>query len=144
MEKKAVKSAWLIVDLVNDFVTGKFGSKKGIQVADRTAKILNELDGKIPVIFTLDTHVPGDPEFSVWGEHCLIGTDGSRLYPKLEGVKSYRITKRHYDAFQGTYIRVATRSPTLKFLTSGPVAIILPEISCPGTIGNLALGKKPV
>ena len=102
MEKKAVKSAWLIVDLVNDFVTGKFGSEKGIQVAERTAEILEDLEGKITVIFTLDTHVPGDPEFSVWGEHCLIGTDGSRLYPKLKGMKGYSITKRHYDAFLGT------------------------------------------
>ena len=102
MEKKAVKSAWLIVDLVNDFVNGKFGSKKGVQVAERTADILNEMEGKMPVVFTLDTHVPGDPEFSIWGEHCLIGTEASRLYPKLEAVKSYRITKRHYDAFLGT------------------------------------------
>ena len=116
MEKKAVKSAWLIVDLVNDFVTGKFGSEKGIQVAERTAEILEDLEGKITVIFTLDTHVPGDPEFSVWGEHCLIGTDGSQLYPKLQSMKGYSITKRHYDAFLGTDLDLYLRMSSIQHL----------------------------
>ncbi len=91
--------AVIVVDLVNDFVSGKFGSERGIEVAGNTAKFLKILNGRYPVIFTLDTHVPGDPEFKVWGEHCLEGTKGSELDSSLVDIDGYRIRKRHYDSF---------------------------------------------
>ncbi|MDS0256627.1 cysteine hydrolase [Thermoplasmatales archaeon AK] len=89
----------LIIDLVNDFVTGKFGSERAVKVVSSTVKILEKVSVKVPVIFTLDTHIKNDPEFAVWGEHCLIGTRDSQLHPDLEKFPGYRITKRHYDAF---------------------------------------------
>ncbi len=94
-----MKRAFIVVDLVNDFVTGKFGSQAAVEVAERAASFLSGLPAGTEIIFTLDTHVPDDPEFAVWGEHCLAGTPGSRLYPALEAISGYRITKRHYDAF---------------------------------------------
>ncbi len=91
---------YIVVDLVNDFVTGKFGNRDAEQVALRTAETLKNFRGDI--IFAMDTHITGDPEFMVWGEHCLAGTEGSRLYPALEGINGYRVTKRHYDSFYDT------------------------------------------
>lgn len=97
-----MKSAILVVDLVNDFVTGKFGSEEALNVAARTMEFLGRVGSGVDIIFTLDTHIPDDPEFKVWGEHCVIGTWGSQQVAGLAGIHGYRITKRHYDAFHDT------------------------------------------
>ena len=47
-----MKAAWVIVDLVNDFVSGKFGSERGKAVAADTAKLLDRLKDKLLVVFT--------------------------------------------------------------------------------------------
>lgn len=98
----SLKSAVVVVDLVNDFVTGKFGSKEASSVAEKTEKFLDELKKQVEVVFTLDTHIPDDPEFKVWGEHCIIGTWGSEQVDNLKDKSGYRITKRHFDAFYDT------------------------------------------
>ena len=94
-----IKSAWIIVDLVNDFVSGKFGSERSLAVTQRTAGVIKQIDGSIPLVFTLDTHIPGDPEFNVWGEHCLQGTSASDLYVSLKDFEGQKIRKRHFDSF---------------------------------------------
>lgn len=97
-----VKNAVIVVDIVNDFVSGIFGSDNSIEVASRIAGFLEALGERAEVIFTLDTHIPDDPEFKVWGEHCLIGTWGSQQVDSLKMFQGYRITKRHFDAFHDT------------------------------------------
>ncbi len=94
--------AWVVVDLVNDFVSGKFGSPGAVEVARKTSSVISQLNGKVELVFTLDTHILNDPEFRVWGEHCVEGTAGSNLYPDLEKFNGFRIRKRHYDAFYNT------------------------------------------
>lgn len=90
--------AYVVVDLVNDFVNGKFGSKEAAAVASKTAGVLRSMN-KIPIIFTMDSHIKNDPEFKVWGEHCIVGTEGSELVKDLEGIKGFKVRKRHFDSF---------------------------------------------
>ncbi len=97
-----MKKAWIIVDLVNDFISGKFGSDRAARVAEKTAELLSMLQDKVLVVFTLDSHVPNDPEFRVWGEHCLAGTESSELCRQVSGFTGYRVRKRRYDAFLDT------------------------------------------
>ncbi len=97
-----MKSAVLVVDIVNDFVSGIFGSENSVAVSARIATFLKKLEGKAEIIFTLDTHIPNDPEFKVWGEHCIIGTWGCQQVDSLKNIRGYRITKRHFDAFHET------------------------------------------
>jgi len=97
-----MKSALIIVDMVNDFVSGKFGSEGAVDVLRRLPRTIQNAEGKMEIVFTLDTHIVDDPEFRVWGEHCLIGTPSSELAPELNGFPGYRIRKRHYDAFFDT------------------------------------------
>lgn len=92
-------SALLVVDIVNDFVTGVFGSEKGKQTAERIASVIGKVEGRIPVVFTKDSHISGDPEFKVWGVHCIDGTVGSQLYPALQKFEGFHIKKRHFDSF---------------------------------------------
>ena len=132
-----VKLAYVAVDLVNDFVTGKFGSQRAVDVANRAARFLSSLPAGSEVIFTLDTHVKDDPEFAVWGEHCLAGTSGSRLYPALAAISGYRITKRHYDAFFQTdldgYLRARHVTDLVIFGISTDICVLH---TCSGAFFN--------
>lgn len=123
-----MKEAYIVVDLVNDFVTGKFGSSRAVEVAENAARFLRSLPPGSEIIFTLDTHIPGDPEFRVWGEHCLIDTDASELYHSLEGISGYRIRKRHYDAFFQTdldgYLRARDVSHLYIFGISSDICVL--------------------
>lgn len=92
-------AALVVVDIVNDFVTGVFGSDKAKKTANLVASVLKDVQGRIPVIFTKDSHLKDDPEFKVWGEHCIDGTGGSELYPALSGFTGFHIKKRHFDSF---------------------------------------------
>lgn len=94
--------AFLVVDLVNDFVTGEFGSERAERISRRIGEFLKALGKDEIIIFPLDTHIVDDPEFRVWGEHCLTGTWGSQQVDNLKDTPGYRIAKRHYDAFHGT------------------------------------------
>ncbi len=91
-------SAIIVVDLVHDFVDGKFGSEEAKSVVKRTRDLLSKRR-ELPLIVTRDYHMPNDPEFAIWGEHCLQGTVGSELVPEIAEFESHVITKRHYDAF---------------------------------------------
>lgn len=97
-----MKAAVIVVDLQNDFVTGKFGSEQAVEISKKTEKFLDSLGNKAEVIFTLDNHIPDDPEFKVWGEHCVMGTWGSKQIENLLNKPGYRITERHYDGFYDT------------------------------------------
>jgi nicotinamidase-related amidase len=91
--------AFIGVDLVVDFVDGKFGSENAKQVAERAEKFLKKIDSTETVVLTLDSHMKNDPEFRVWGEHCLRNTTGSSLYGDLDKINAYHVEKRFYDAF---------------------------------------------
>ncbi|MCL4347654.1 MAG: cysteine hydrolase [Candidatus Thermoplasmatota archaeon] len=92
------KKAFVVVDLVNDFVEGKFGSNRALEVTKKASRFLSERNYDL-IIFTMDSHIPDDPEFRVWGEHCLQGQWGSELQESLNGISGYHIKKRHFDSF---------------------------------------------
>ena len=132
-----MKRAYIVVDLVNDFVTGKFGSRRAVEVADRAGHFLSSLPAGSEIVFTLDTHIKDDPEFAVWGEHCLAGTPGSRLFPALDSLSGYRITKRHYDAFFQTdldgYLRARHVTDLVIFGVSTDICVLH---TCAGAFFN--------
>lgn len=103
------KPGIIVVDLVNDFVSGKFGDSSKEALAGRIAGVLRQVPGNVPIIFTQDSHIHDDPEFKVWGEHCLAGEWGSELCSEMLEFRGYNLRKRHYDAFFQTdlegYIR---------------------------------------
>ena len=93
------RSAFIAVDLVRDFVDLKFGSPEALKVAEKNLSLLKKIQGRMPIILTRDSHIKNDPEFRVWGEHCLEGTEGSELYGELGKIEGRIMPKRHYDAF---------------------------------------------
>lgn len=99
-------TALLIVDMQNDFV--KEGGKLVVPTAKDTVPAIRQLldlarQHGMFVAYTQDTHLPNDPEFPIWGEHCLIGTWGWEIVDELKPQPNELVVqKRRYDGFYGT------------------------------------------
>jgi nicotinamidase-related amidase len=99
------RPALLVVDMVNDFVTGVFGSPRAKAMVPRLAALLERARaGGVPVIYCSDSHLAGiDVELTVHPDHALRGTWGAEIVPALSpGPGDYSLTKRRYSAFFGT------------------------------------------
>lgn len=104
-------SAVLVVDMVNEFITGKFGSRRVQKVVAPVVSLCDRARAKgVPVFFTNDAHHPTDPEMKVWGRHAMAGTAAAEIVPELkpgEGEKVFR--KRQYSGFLNTGLNAALR-----------------------------------
>ena len=106
VELDPATTAVIVVDMQNDFV--KEGGKLVVPTAVETVPAIARLLDKARrsgarVFYTKDTHYPGDPEFSIWGEHVLRGTWGWEIVDELaprEG--DVVVEKTRYDGFYGT------------------------------------------
>ena len=65
--------AILVVDMLNDFVTGSLACDRGKAIVPATARLLKAAREKgVPVIFCNDAHLPGiDRELQIWGDHAI-------------------------------------------------------------------------
>ncbi len=99
--------ALVIVDMLDDFVTGALENPHAERIVGRLAALLahaREHPGWV-VVFSADAHHPSDPELRVWGEHALAGTAGAQVIGELEprpGAREIVSPKRAYGAFDGT------------------------------------------
>ncbi len=94
--------AILVVDMLNDFVTGALACDRGKSIVPATARLLKAAREKgVPVIFCNDCHLPGiDRELKLWGDHAIKGTPGAEVIPELELCdKDYVVPKRRYSGF---------------------------------------------
>ncbi len=108
--------AFIAVDFVNDFVEGKLGSMNAKNAAERALLFLRKLNHSEEIVFTLDTHSPGDKEFRLWGEHCLKGMWGSQLWDELNMIRGIRLPKGNYDAFYQTDLEAILREKNVDSL----------------------------
>ena len=88
MEKKY---AILVVDMLNDFVTGALKCDRGLAIVPKTAELLNGAREKnIPVIFCNDAHLKGiDHELKLWGDHARARTLRERLCRSQETLQRF-------------------------------------------------------
>ena len=96
------KYAVLVVDMLNDFVTGVIGCDRAKAIVKPTQELLEEArKNNIPVIFCNDCHYKGiDNELKLWGDHAIKGTWGAEIIPELPvSEKDYIIPKRRYSGF---------------------------------------------
>ncbi|MGH2890653.1 MAG: cysteine hydrolase family protein [Solirubrobacteraceae bacterium] len=101
-----VRTALIVVDMQNDFVAE--GGR--LPVPDAAATIpaiaglleLARAEG-MRVVFTQDTHRPGDPEWRIWPEHARHGSWGWRIVDELAPAADETVIEKvRYDAFYGT------------------------------------------
>lgn len=103
----------IVLDMVNDFVTGEIAAERAERIIptlrDDLLPAAREHD--VRVIYANDAHRPEDTELDVWGEHATRGTEGAKVIPELtpeEGDDVFE--KRFYDAFYETGIDAHLRT----------------------------------
>jgi len=105
-------SAILVVDMLNDFVTGALACDRGKAIVPATAALLDAARkaGK-PVIFCNDAHIKGvDLELKLWGDHAIAGTKGAEVIPELKvSDKDFIVPKRRYSGFFQTDLDILLR-----------------------------------
>ena len=106
VELDAKGSAVIVVDMQKDFVypDGKLAVPTAKDTIPAIQKVLAKARAaKVPIFYTQDTHRPDDPEFKIWGEHVVEGTQGWEIVDELKPEPGdYIIRKTRYDAFYGT------------------------------------------
>jgi nicotinamidase-related amidase len=101
-----MKRVIIVVDMINDFVTGKLGSDGARKIVANIVLLLKKAkEREIPVIYLRDAHSSDDKELGVWGEHAMKGTQGSEIIPQLQPEKNdIVIDKKWYSAFVDTQL----------------------------------------
>lgn len=107
------KYAVLVVDMINEFVTGNLGCERGLAIVPKVEQLVKQAREKdIPVIFCCDAHVPGgvDGELKLWGEHAIAGTSEAQVIPEIAPLPGeHVILKRRYSGFFGTSLDMLLR-----------------------------------
>jgi nicotinamidase-related amidase len=109
--------AILVVDMLNDFVTGAIGCDRAKEIVPATARLLAAAREKgVPVIYCNDAHRPGiDRELQIWGDHALVGTPGAQVIPELAPTdKDYVVPKRRYSGFFQTDLDILLKELGVK------------------------------
>jgi nicotinamidase-related amidase len=105
LESDFVKAAVVVIDMINDFVTGVFKNERAEKIIPHVRQLLHYArENKIPVVYVNDAHLPNlDVEFDVWPRHAVAGTWGAQVVDELKPEKGdFVLQKRRYSAFQGT------------------------------------------
>ncbi len=106
------RCALLVVDVINDFVTGVFGNPRAEAMVPRLRALLPEVRiAGVPVIYCSDSHLAGvDFELTVHPDHALRGTWGAEIVPEIAPESGdFSLTKRRYSAFFGTELEPLLR-----------------------------------
>jgi nicotinamidase-related amidase len=108
------RPAIILVDMVNDFVTGVLKVKRAEMVIVPLQRLVTEARlNAVPVVYTNDAHYPQDVEVAKkWGNHAIKGTPGAQVIPELapDNAKDYIVEKRTYSGFYETGLDPLLRS----------------------------------
>jgi nicotinamidase-related amidase len=120
------REALLVVDMLNDFVMLRApleveGAREIVpNMAERID--LARTSGS-PVIYLCDSHGKEDPEFRVWPEHAVRGTEGAEVVEGLEpAVGDTVLHKTTYSGSFGTRLNDILRDKQITKLTITGVA----------------------
>ena len=77
------------VDVQNDFIDGSLAVNQGESVVAPLNRVANEVrKSGGQVVDTRDWHPEETPHFDTWPVHCVAGTDGAKLHPRLQVERS--------------------------------------------------------
>lgn len=96
-----MKPAVVIVDMLDDFVTGALANPRSERIIPAIAALAaHARERGWPVVYANDAHLPGDYEERVWGPHALAGSPGARVIAELAPQEGdVELPKRFYSAF---------------------------------------------
>jgi nicotinamidase-related amidase len=104
--------AIIVIDMLNDFVTGKLRCERADHIIPNLQQFLTEArKNGVAVVYSNDAHLKNDFELRVWGEHGMKGTKGAEVIPELKPLPTdYVFEKRTYSAFFETGLDQLLRS----------------------------------
>jgi nicotinamidase-related amidase len=108
LDRKAV----IVLDMLNDFVTGDLKCERALHIIPNLRKlIVAARKHGVPVIYSNDAHLPLDEEVvAKWGKHAIKGTAGAEVIPALRPTKKdYVVEKRTYSGFHETGLDMLLR-----------------------------------
>jgi nicotinamidase-related amidase len=114
VEVPAVKSALLVIDMQNDFVSegGSLICPAAQETVPRIRRLVDSArKAEVRIAYTRDTQTDDDPEFRIWPKHCVEGTWGWEIIGDLKPRNGDLICpKNRYDGFYGTWLDHFLRS----------------------------------
>jgi nicotinamidase/pyrazinamidase len=116
--------ALIAVDVQNDFLPG---GALAVPAGDEVIPVLERLAAEAPlVIATRDWHPPDDPSFAAqggeWPVHCVQGTPGAQLDPRIEALAETVVDKPTNDATVRTKLVTLLRDRGVKDIWVGGLA----------------------
>ncbi len=105
--------AVILVDMLNDFVTGDLKCERAECIVPRLKKLVEAARKHgVPVVYSNDAHYPQDAEVvRKWGKHAMKGTRGAEVIPELRpAARDYVVEKRAYSGFYETGLDSLLRS----------------------------------
>jgi len=109
MANKAI----IIVDMLNDFVTGDLKTERAAIIVPNLKKLVEAARKYgVPVIYSNDAHYKHDFEvIRKWGGHAIKGTPGAQVIPELAPrEEDFIVEKRVYSGFHETGLEPLLRS----------------------------------
>jgi nicotinamidase-related amidase len=99
-----MKLVLLVVDMVEDFVTGKYGGERAQAIIPTIDEIISTArKNNIKVVYLKDAHSGDDPELTVWGDHSMKGKSGSIIVDELKPLDvDLVVEKQVYSGFYGS------------------------------------------
>jgi nicotinamidase-related amidase len=97
--------AVLVLDMLNDFVTGDLKTERAATIIEPIQKLVQAARAHgVPVIYSNDAHLSNDHEVvERWGKHAIKGTPGAKVIPELAPTKKdFVVEKRVYSGFYET------------------------------------------
>jgi nicotinamidase-related amidase len=104
--------ALIIVDMLNDFVTGSLKCDRAQRIIPHIQELVKGFHKhKLPVIYANDSHLHTDFEMDKWGAHAIEGTEGAQVIPELEPREDDITVGKHvYSSFFETPLDSILRS----------------------------------
>ena len=99
------RMAVLVLDMLNDFVTGKLKTARIKRIIEPVQKLVEAARAHgVPVIYSNDAHLSTDFEVvERWGDHAIKGSIGGQVIPELAPAENdFVVEKRVYSGFYDT------------------------------------------
>ncbi len=107
------KEAVIIIDMLNDFVTGNLKTDRAARIVPNLKNLIEAArKHNVPVIYSNDAHYEHDFEVvRKWGGHAIRGSIGAQVIPELEPrEEDFVVEKRAYSGFYETGLEPLLRS----------------------------------